>query len=152
MRRVIDNDLLVLCVRLGVGVTFIYASFYKIIDPGAFAKSIWYYHLVPGDLINLIALILPWVELLCGISLILGVLYKGTVVLVNVLVVIFILALSTTIIRGIDIGCGCFKAGMTATESAWKALVFDLIMILFTLQLLFSRSKRWMLASFKVTS
>ncbi len=138
--------------RLGVGVTFIYASFYKIIDPGAFAKSIWYYHLVPGDLINLIALILPWVELLCGISLILGVLYKGTVVLVNVLVVIFILALSTTIIRGIDIGCGCFKAGMTATESAWKALVFDLIMILFTLQLLFSRSKRWMLASFKVTS
>jgi uncharacterized membrane protein YphA (DoxX/SURF4 family) len=146
MRRIIDNDLLTLIARLVVGGIFIYASFYKIIDPGSFAKSIWYYHLVPGSLINLMALILPWVELLCGLSLVLGVFYRGAVAWVNVLTVIFIIALATTIVRGIDIDCGCFKAAKTATHSAWNSLLFDVGLLLFTLQLWFSRSRRWMLA------
>ncbi len=147
MRRVVDNDLLTLCVRLAVGGIFIYASLYKIIDPGTFAKSIWYYHLAPGSLINLMALILPWVELLCGIGLIVGVFYEGSVVLVNVMTMMFIFVLSTTIVRGIDIDCGCFKAAKAATESAWKTLVFDLVLLLFVLQLLFSRSRKWRLGS-----
>jgi putative oxidoreductase len=147
VRRLINNDLLTLCLRLLVGVVFIYASLYKILDPGAFAKSIWYYHLVPGDLINLIALVLPWVELLCGLCLILGVFYHGAVVWVNVLTLTFIFALSTTIVRGIDIDCGCFKAAKVATESAWEALWFDIVLLVFTLQLLFSRSRRWILFS-----
>ena len=147
VRRVIDNDLLTVIARVAVGATFIVASVYKIRDPGAFAKSIWYYHLVPGDLINLMALILPWIELLCGLALILGLFYHGAVVLVNVMMVTFIFALSIAIARGIDIDCGCFKAGQTATRAAWEALVFDLVLILFTLQLLFSRSKRWLLSS-----
>jgi len=147
VRRVIDNDLLTVIVRVAVGATFIIASVYKIRDPGAFAKSIWFYHLVPGDLINLMALILPWIELLCGLALILGLFYHGAVVLVNVMMVTFIFALSIAIARGIDIDCGCFKAGQAATRAAWEALVFDLVLILFTLQLLFSRSKQWLLSS-----
>ena len=147
MRGVIDNDLLTVIARAAVGTTFIYASVYKIYDPGTFAKSIWYYHLVPGDLINLMALILPWVELLCGLVLILGLFYHGAVVLINVMTVTFIFALSAAIARGIDIDCGCFKAAKASADSAWRALAFNLVLILFTLQLLFSRSKRWMLSS-----
>ena len=147
MRRVIDNDLLTVILRVAIGVTFIYASIYKINDPGTFAKSIWFYHLVPGDLINLMALILPWIELLCGLALILGLFYHGAVVLVNVMMVTFILALSAAIVRGIDIECGCFKAAKASTDAAWEALALDLVLILFTMQLLFSRSKRWMLSS-----
>ena len=152
MRRIIDHDLLTLGVRLAVGVTFIYASFYKIIDPGAFAKSIWYYHIVPGDLINLLALILPWIELLCGLFLILGILYRGAVVWANVLVVTFILALSWTIVNGIDIDCGCFKVGKTATRAAWDALWFDVVLLVLSLQLLVSRSRRWMVTSSRSAS
>lgn len=147
VRRVIDNDLLTVIARVAVGATFIVASVYKIRDPGAFAKSIWFYHIVPGDLINLLALITPWVELLCGLALIMGLFYRGAVVIINVMMVTFIFALCTTIVKGIDIDCGCFKAGQVATRSAWEALVFDLVLILFTLQLLFSRSKRWLLSS-----
>ncbi len=47
MRRVVDHDLLTLVSRLVVGASFVYASFYKIIEPATFAKSIWYYHMVP---------------------------------------------------------------------------------------------------------
>ena len=147
MRRVIDNDLLTVIARVAVGATLIVASVYKIRDPGAFAKSIYYYHLVPGDLINLMALILPWIELLCGLALILGLFYHGAVVLVNVLMVTFIFALTAAMARGIDIECGCFKAAKASTDAAWDALVLDLVLILFTMQLLFSRSKRWILSS-----
>lgn len=145
MRRIIDNDLLTLVSRLLVGSVFIYASFYKIIEPASFAKSIWYYHLAPGYLINLIALILPWLELLAGLALIGGVYFRGAAFWVNLMTIFFIIVLASTIVRGIDIDCGCFKAAQSATGSAWNSLLFDMGVLLFTLQLGLTRSRRWML-------
>jgi uncharacterized membrane protein YphA (DoxX/SURF4 family) len=144
MRRVIDNDWLTLVVRLVVGVTFIYASFYKIVDPGSFAKSIWYYHILPGGLINLTAIILPWVEMLCGLSLILGVTYRGSVILVSLMTIVFVVAIASAITRGIDLDCGCFKAAKSSSSSAWQSLWFDVGLLLLLAQLYFSRSARWM--------
>jgi putative oxidoreductase len=145
MRRLISNDYLTMFSRLLVGVVFIVASLYKIGDPGAFAKSIWYYHLIPGSLINLMAIVVPWIEIFCGVALILGVFYRGSVLWVNVLTIVFIIALASTIVRGLSIDCGCFKAGKTATGPAWKSLLFDVGLLIFTLQLAFSRSRRWLL-------
>ncbi len=147
MRRIIDNDLLTLLVRLAVGITYIYASFYKVIEPGAFAKSIWFYHMVPGNLINLIALILPWLELVVGLALIVGLFYRGAVLWINLITVLFVIALSTAIARGLNIDCGCFKVGKEATGAAWDALIFDIGLLALTLQLWFSRSRKWMLAA-----
>jgi len=130
-------------VRLVVGLTFIYASYYKIVEPGDFAKSIWYYHLVPGSLINLMAVILPWVELVCGVFLILGIAYRGSVILVGLMTVVFILAIASAIARGIDLDCGCFKAAKSSSESTWRSLLMDLGLIVLLLQLFFSRSKKW---------
>lgn len=142
--RLISNDYLTMFSRLFIGGMLIYASFYKIIEPASFAKSIWYYHLVPGFLINLMALILPWLELLCGIGLILGILYDGSRLWSALMMVVFIIALASTIYRGIDIDCGCFKASQGATTSAWSALIFDLVAMLFVIQLMLSRSRRWL--------
>ena len=145
MRKLIDSDYLTMLLRLVVGITFIYAAIYKIIEPASFAKSIWFYHLLPGSLINLTALILPWVELLCGVFLILGISYRGSVVLVNLMTIVFIVALASTIARGLSIDCGCFKAAVASSDAAWEALYFDLGLLIVALQLLFSRSTRWML-------
>ncbi len=145
MRKLIDNDYLTMFSRLLVGGVFIYASIYKIIEPASFAKSIWYYHLMPGYLINLLALVLPWVEFVAGVFLILGVLYRGAALWMNVLLVVFVIALSTTIARGIDIDCGCFKTAQSATESAWKSVVRNLVLLVFAVQMYVSRSQRWRL-------
>ena len=145
MRRLIDNDYLTVVSRLLIGGMYIGASFYKIIEPAVFAKSIWWYHMVPGSLINLMALILPWLELVIGLALIFGFAYRGAIWWANLLLVVFIVALASTIMRGIDIDCGCFKAGESATAPAWNALWFDLVAMVFALQLFFSRSGRWML-------
>ncbi len=145
MRRIIDNDYLIAVLRLVVGIVFIYASVYKIADPGAFAKSIWYYHMIPGSLINLIAIILPWVELICGICLILGVWYDGSVILINLMTFVFIIALASAYYRGLDIDCGCFKASSGGGSSVLKSLLFDIVLLAFTIALLFSRSRKWRL-------
>jgi hypothetical protein len=145
MRRILDSDLLTMLSRLLIGGMYIIASYYKIIEPASFAKSILYYHMVPGSLVNLMALILPWLELVIGVALIVGVSYRGAVYWANILLVVFIIALASTIVRNLDVECGCFKAGQSATSAAWSSLTFDVVAMLFSLQLLFSRSKRWML-------
>lgn len=145
MRRIIDNDYLTLASRIIVGGILIYASIYKIMDPAQFAKTIWYYHLVPGSLINFEAIFLPWLEFVCGLALIAGFWYRGAVLWSNILMVIFIAALASTIARGIDIDCGCFKSGSSATGSAWQSLWFDVGLMLFTIQLWLSCSRKWMM-------
>jgi len=146
LRQIIDNDYLTLLFRLVVGITFIWASVYKIIEPGDFAKSIWFYHLVPGNIINLSAIILPWLELLCGVCIILGIFYRGSIVWINVMMVVFIIALTSAVIRGLDIDCGCFKAAKSSGGSTLNSLLLDLGLIILTIQLWLSRSKKWMLS------
>lgn len=143
MRKIIDNDYLSLLSRLLIGGMFIYASYYKVIDPAAFAKSIWYYHLVWGKLINLMAIVIPWLELIIGVALILGFWVRGATWWSNALLVVFIVALGSTIVRGISIDCGCFKEAQSSTHSAWRSLLFDVGALVFSLQLLWSRSRRW---------
>ncbi len=147
LRKVISNDYLTLLVRLVLGGVFIYASFYKIIEPAQFAKSIWYYHLVPGELINISAIILPWLEFLVGLALIVGAYYRGAVLWVNILLVVFIVALASAVYRGISIDCGCFKAAAASNESARQTIYRDIGYLALGLQLFFSRSRRWMLAN-----
>jgi uncharacterized membrane protein YphA (DoxX/SURF4 family) len=140
MRRLIDSDWLTLVTRLVVGGIFIYSAIYKIVDPGNFGRFIWNYHIVPGSLINLMALILPWVELLVGLGLILGILYRGAALLVNGMTVVFIIALASAVARDLNIDCGCFGD----SESAREALIRDIGLLLLTLQIWFSRSRRWL--------
>ena len=145
MRQIIDNDYLTLAVRLFVGVIFIYAAWYKIIHPGEFAKSIWYYHLAPVSLINLVALILPWWEMLAGVFLIFGVLYRGAIWSVLLMMLVFMVALASAAVRGLDIECGCFEASQGAGDEAIDTFIRDIGLLILIFQLLLSRSRRFML-------
>ena len=99
---------LVLAARLLLGGIFLYAGMPKIIHPAAFATTVYHYQLLPDVLINLFALILPWVEVLIGTLLIAGIWLPGAIMVANLLLVMFIVALSITVARGLDIDCGCF--------------------------------------------
>ncbi len=96
--------------RILLGIIFIYASYYKIIDPISFSKNIHNYHLVPIWTENLAALIIPWLELIIGINLIFGVFIEGSRIIIISLLIFFIFILSQAAIRGIDVHCGCFQA------------------------------------------
>ena len=77
MKKLLSNDLLTLACRLFLGIIFIYASLDKIAHPDQFARIVFNYHLLPGYLVNLVALILPVAEFVAGVCLITGTLYAG---------------------------------------------------------------------------
>ena len=98
---------IILLIRVIIGITFIYASFDKILDPGKFARSITNYYIIPFGLENIIALIVPWLELLIGFGLVFGILIHGSIFISGGLFTFFILLILQAILRGFDIECGC---------------------------------------------
>lgn len=95
--------------RLLVGGVFIYAAIPKILDPGAFAKTVFNYQILPDMLVNPVAIVLPWLELFTGAFIILGIWLEGALIIYNLLMIAFISALVFNTARGLDIHCGCFS-------------------------------------------
>jgi uncharacterized membrane protein YphA (DoxX/SURF4 family) len=115
-----------LLARIGLGLLFVYASYDKILDPEAFARIIQNYRLLPASMIRPTALWLPWIELLCGLALVSGRMLKGSLLIINVLMLIFTAALGLNLWRGIDTSCGCFSVGTDAGGHTMDALLRDL--------------------------
>ena len=99
--------IVVLIARILIGGILIYSSLEKFIDPSGFASAINNYHIVPFGLENSFAIILPWLELIIGICLILGIFIDGAGFLVIIVMVIFIIAITYALLSGYNIECGC---------------------------------------------
>jgi len=112
-----------------LGALFLYAGVVKAADPHGFSLALYNYHLLPGWLINPLAIILPWVELMAGVSLLVGIWTQGGALLASALLAIFALALGISLIRGLDIACGCFSTSSGAEPITWLYLVRDLILL-----------------------
>ena len=97
----------VLC-RLIVGSVFIYASVDKLAEPAAFAQVIHNYRLVSYDVLHPMANLLPVLEVIVGICLVLGIRRRGAALLAAFLSMVFIGAIASALLRGLDISCGCF--------------------------------------------
>ncbi len=97
--------------RLLLGGYFIYYGLLKIPDPTFFAIEIRNYRILPDPFNSLLALTLPWLELLAGFGVITRRLYAGSLVAINGMLFVFILALSSALLRGLDISCGCAGDG-----------------------------------------
>ena len=98
--------------RLILGGVFVYASFDKILHPHEFAEVVYNYQILPDALVNLTAILLPWLELSAGVFLILGLFLRGALFTCNVLLAVFLVALASNLARGLDIDCGCFSSSV----------------------------------------
>jgi uncharacterized membrane protein YphA (DoxX/SURF4 family) len=127
--------------RLALAGVFIYAGFIKLLDPRTFAHAIAQYDLVPEGLLPLVAIGLPGLELLAGLGLILEV--RGSLTVIGVLLLIFLVILGFAVWQNLDIDCGCFTGDeLDAQHSVKTALWRDLIMIGVTLFLCRRRRSR----------
>jgi arsenate reductase len=99
---------LLLVLRLFLGLVFIYASWDKILHPAQFAQAVYNYKILPLPMVNIFAIILPWIELIAGAFLILGVFTRGSALIITSLLFIFIIAGVISVSRNLDITCGCF--------------------------------------------
>lgn len=110
--------------RVGLGALFLYAGVIKILTPAAFAGSIANYQVLPYAGNYLAAAILPWIEVICGALLVTGWRTRSAAALVALMNAFFIILLFSTVARGLDIDCGCFKQGGDKT-TAWTAIFRD---------------------------
>lgn len=91
-----------------LGGVFLYAGLSKIVHPTEFAESIRNFRIISGVSIQIVAYVLPLFEIIFGTLLILHVQTKLAAIFLSSLLVVFIIALIITLVRGLNINCGCF--------------------------------------------
>ena len=143
-----------LLVRLFLGGYFVYTGIVKALDPVAFLKGIDLYDMLPVEpaiLLNATAVVLPWLEIVCGVALILGLWIRGAALNIAIMLLVFTPAI---LIRGLEIrvaeqisffavkfDCGCG----TGVEIIWIKLCKNTGLFLLALLAMLSRSRRFAL-------
>jgi len=136
----IKNKAFLVLFRLVLGGLFVYAGIVKVLDPLDFAQNIRNYRLVGQSLSFLAAIILPWLEILAGLALAAGVWRRASAFVISALLVCFIVLTLVTIVRGLDVDCGCF--GALSRKSGFGVILEDLGMLFMGLCLLFAPERR----------
>ena len=77
-------------------------------SPAEFASDIDNFKLLPWPVSVALAFYLPWLEIFCALGLVFRFLYRGSLTLLIMLMVVFTLAITAAKVRGLDITCGCF--------------------------------------------
>jgi len=122
------NKALIFTFSLIVGGLFIWAGLLKIIDPLEFARNISNYRVLSPKLSLLVAITLPWIELLSGLFIILGIMRRASALLISLFLIGFIVLIGVTIFRGISVDCGCF--GTFSRKADFMLMAQDLVMLL----------------------
>lgn len=122
--------------RLGLGGLFLFACFHKIIDPADFALSVATYGILPDSTINLMAIILPWVELISGIMIVVGFKSRAASLLIFGMLLMFTISLSFALSKGLDMSCGCFAASDAGDSISRLTFVRDLFLTAMALYVL----------------
>ena len=99
-----------------LSVIFAYAGLLKIMDPTGLKISIDAYKLVPEWVAWMGAYYLPWVELLCAISLWIRPVRAAAAGLIVGMMGVFIVAISQAWARGLNFECGCFGDELALTD------------------------------------
>jgi len=115
-------------VQIALGIIFVVAAWPKIVDPPSFAHMIYNYRILPAPLINISALTMPWVEMVAGLCLILGLWIKPARWIITAMLVVFMIAISINLFRGNAIDCGCFD--MSAANKTYEERIRDMWMVL----------------------
>ena len=125
---------------------FVVAGISKTADPPGFAEEVFNYRLLPGITVNALALVLPWLEVLAGLALFLGLLQRTAARIFGLLLLVFIGALAINLGRGRPVDCGCFGTSKIERTEAERlgdmklAIARDLgLLLLVTQQLVSTR-------------
>ena len=115
--------------RLVVGGVLVWAGVTKALDRQSFSNAIDGYRMVPEALVSPLAVALPWLEILVGSALVLGLFTRFAAVASAVLVGFFVVALVQAKARGLQIDCGCFGGGGPGTGIGWWDILRDVALL-----------------------
>ncbi|MFP4084625.1 MAG: MauE/DoxX family redox-associated membrane protein [Desulfonatronovibrio sp.] len=135
LKKFISSPYLALVLRLYIGGIFIYASMYKINYGAEFAETIAGYELAPYWMVNILAITMPWLELICGIMLVVGFRAKSSTVVIAFLLFLFTVGVFVNLLRDSPISCGCFSSA--EDPISWMTLIRDVIWLAMCVHIFF---------------
>ena len=97
--------------RLFLGIVLIYAGATKVGHPLTAQRAVQAYEIFPDGLANTIGLALPFLEIILGALLVLGLFTRPVAIVSTLLMVAFIIGIAQAWARGLTIDCGCFGGG-----------------------------------------
>jgi len=106
-----------LVLRLVLGTVVLAAGLLKITQPETSARAVRAYQLLPYDVAGYVGYALPIVEVAVGLLLVLGLFTRVSAIVSGLLMVAFIVGISSAWARGLTIDCGCFGSGGTIAAS-----------------------------------
>jgi uncharacterized membrane protein YphA (DoxX/SURF4 family) len=115
--------------RVLFGLTFLAAAVSKAAYPVEFAAIVANYQLLPDALVNPVAMVLPWVEVVCGAALVAGFWPRGAALVLCGLLVVFLGALGFNAMRGLSVQCGCFSVAPQAGASMRADMIRDAVIL-----------------------
>jgi len=129
IHRILGNRIFLTVLRVVLAGIFIYASWEKILKPDDFARIVEGYRLLPQPMVALVAIWLPWTELIAGVALLVGSWPRAMGLLFTGLTAVFIAGLAQALARGIDIQCGCFSLDPAAATRSWASLWQEFLLL-----------------------
>ena len=114
--------------RLILAGFFLYAGVDKVLHPADFASQVAAYRLLPASLVTLVAVWMPWTELLAGSFLAFGLLAESSALVLGLLSLGFAGGTASAVLRGMSIECGCFSTSASGPVS-WGHVALDLVLV-----------------------
>lgn len=111
MTRQCVLDLVGLAARLVLGGVLLVAGGLKVGNPRGAARAVQGYDVMPFDVAKYVGYALPWVEIIIGLLLILGLFTRINALLGTLLMAAFVIGIAQAWARGLTIDCGCFGGG-----------------------------------------
>ena len=116
--------------RVVLGALFVFAGVAKLGDSAAFALEIANYRMLPvASLAPWMAVTLPGIEVVIGVAIVVGpkAWVRAAALLMTALLVVFTVAVTQVVLRGINIQCGCF--GGDSGEVTWLTIARDVALL-----------------------
>ncbi len=122
--------IVVLCFRLILATSFLTAAIGKLVDIERYSvEAVYFFVILPMFLARPFGLVLPFIELLCGLGLLFGVLTRLSALGIGLLSLSFFIAKAIVLSQGRSADCGCF--GAFGDTLASVTIFLDLPMLFF---------------------
>ena len=141
-RAQIARDLFGVAARATLAVTFIWACLHKIANSYDFGLQVATYQILPLELVNLQAIVLPWVELVVGLLLVAGLLTRPAALVTCGMNLMFIVAIAIALANELHLQCGCFASSAAGEEMDASLIVRDSILLVVGAALVYLRPDR----------
>lgn len=146
MKKIFGNPYIILAIRIILGYIFISYGVGKIANPEKFAGEIANFALVPEFTLNIIAITLPWIELIAGMLIVFGVRLRSGSVITGLLMLFFIFAVLWAMVLGLDINCGC--SSTNPQKVGYPKLIENTMLLLMSLLIYFFPERKFTIESF----